>query len=197
MVEASKLAIVGGVPGVGKTTVINKTMELAQLENTEIKTIVFGTVMMNIARENHNVHHRDDLRKLPPQIQRDIQREAAVMIHQSSLGHLTIVDTHYAIKIDQGYYLQGLPKWVSDELKPNLLILIETLPEDIAKRRNYDVSRNRDEEDIEQLRQHQEINRTIAATISQNTGALLGIVVNMQGEIDSAGKQLYNHLKRL
>lgn len=197
MDKISKLAIVGGVPGVGKTTVINKTLEFAQKENIEIKTIVYGSIMMDIARDNYNVQHRDELRKLSPEDQKEIQKEAARRIHQISLGNLTIVDTHYAIKIHSGLYLQGLPKWVSDELKPNLLVLIETIPEDIAKRRNYDVTRERDEENIDQLLQHQEMNRTIATTICQNTGALLGIVVNKQGELDTAANQLYNFLKRL
>ncbi|HUU77248.1 MAG TPA: adenylate kinase [candidate division Zixibacteria bacterium] len=193
----SKIAIVGGIPGVGKTTVINIALESAKKEGVEINTIVYGSEMMQIAKKDYNVQSRDDLRKLPPAEQKEIQRLAAISIAKKSAGKVTIVDTHYSIKTGSGTYLQGIPSWVSDGLNPRLLILIETIPENISLRRNTDPSRERDEEDIDRVKVHQELNRTIAATICQKSGALLGIIQNKQGIAEEAGKILFEYLKTL
>ncbi|NHJ04675.1 MAG: adenylate kinase [Candidatus Heimdallarchaeota archaeon] len=193
----SKIAIVGGIPGVGKTTVINIALELAKEEGVEINTIVYGSEMMQIAEKDYNVQSRDDLRKLPPADQKEIQRLAAISITEKSAGRRTIVDTHYSIKTGAGTYLQGIPSWVSEGLNPRLLILIETIPENISLRRNTDPSRIRDEEDIDRVKVHQELNRTIAATICQKSGALLGIIQNKQGMAEEAGKILFEYLKTL
>ncbi|MHA1462775.1 MAG: adenylate kinase [Candidatus Heimdallarchaeota archaeon] len=197
MVNESKIVIVGGVPGVGKTTVINKVQELAKAEKMKITIIVFGSVMMEIASELFNFHDRDNLRKLPSEKQKIIQKEAAVRIAKRSWGKLTIVDTHYTIKTRTGKYLQGIPSWVSNALKPKLLVLIETNPVNISKRRSVDDSRLRDEENLDLLKEHQEINRTSAATICQKTGALLAIIKNKQDLADEAGEKLLIYLKSI
>lgn len=197
MVNESKIVIVGGVPGVGKTTVINKVQELAKAEKMKISIIVFGSVMMEIASELFNFHDRDNLRKLPSEKQKIIQKEAAIRIKERSWGKLTIIDTHYTIKTRTGKYLQGIPSWVSNALKPKLLVIVETNPDDISKRRSIDDSRLRDEEDLDLVKEHQEINRTSAATICQKTGALLAIIKNKQGLADEAGEKLLIYLKSI
>ncbi len=197
MVSESKIVIVGGVPGVGKTTVINLVLELAKAEKMKILTIVFGSVMMEIASELFNIQDRDKLRKLPSTKQKIIQKEAAIRITERSWHKMTIVDTHYTIKTRTGKYLQGIPSWVSNALKPKLLVIIETNPEDISKRRDVDDSRLRDEENIDLLKEHQEVNRTSAITICQKTGALLAIIKNKQGQADEAGASLFRYLKSI
>ena len=197
MVANSKIVIVGGVPGVGKTTVINKALSQAEKAGLEVTTMVYGSVMMEMASEMFNVKDRDDLRRLPEDKQKIVQKEAANRIAERSANKLVLVDTHYSIKTGSGIYLQGIPSWVSDALNPKLLVLIETNPEDIAERRNKDSSRKRDEENIALLKEHQEINRTSATTICQKTGALLGIITNKQGLADAAGEMLFDYLKSL
>ena len=197
MVANSKIVIVGGVPGVGKTTVINKALNQAEKAGLEVTTMVYGSVMMEMASEMFDVKDRDDLRRLPEDKQKIVQKEAANRIAERAADKLVLVDTHYSIKTGSGIYLQGIPSWVSDALNPKLLVLIETNPEDIAVRRNKDSSRHRDEENIALLKEHQEINRTSATTICQKTGALLGIITNKQGLADAAGEMLFNYLKSL
>lgn len=197
MGNEGKIVIVGGVPGVGKTTVINKALEHAKAEGMKISTIVFGTVMMEIATELFNIRDRDNLRKLPEKKQKLIQKEAGLRIAERSWAKTSIVDTHYTIKTITGVYLQGIPSWVSNALKPKLLVLIETNPEDISIRRSYDDSRSRDNENIDLLKEHQEINRTSAITICQKTGALLVIIKNKQGYTDEAGEALFKYLKAM
>jgi len=191
------IAIVGGIPGVGKTTVINKALKFAKEESFEITTLVYGSIMMEVAKERFNVTHRDDLRKLSATDQKTIQKMAGGRIAELSVGKTVIVDTHYTIRIGSGSYLQGVPSWVSDSLNPKLLVLIETTAEEVAKRRSYDESRKRDEDVLELLDEHQNLNRTVASTICQKTGALISIIKNRQGKADEAGRALFEQLKTM
>jgi len=191
------IAIVGGIPGVGKTTVINKALAHAEKESFEITILVYGSIMMEIAKEQFNVDHRDKLRKLSPSEQKTIQQLAGERIAELAVGKTVIVDTHYAIKIGSGSYLQGVPSWVSDSLNPKLLVLIETTAEEVLRRRTLDGSRLRDEETVELLNEHQNLNRVIASTICQKTGALIAIIKNCKSKADEAGRTLFNHLKSL
>jgi len=193
----SHIAIVGGIPGVGKTTVINKALETAKKENFSITTIVYGSVMLEVAEKNYGVKNRDEMRKLPPRIQKEVQRQAAEVIAERAKGKVVIVDTHYAIKIGSGSFLQGLPSWVSDALQPKLLVLIETTAEEIKHRREVDTSRQRDEDPIELLNEHQLVNKVIASAICQKTGALLLVIKNRQGKAAEAGQQLFENLRAL
>jgi adenylate kinase len=192
-----KIAIIGGVPGVGKTTVINHALTIAKKEGFEISILVYGSVMMEIAQSDYNVQNRDEMRKLPPATQKEIQRRAGIRIAERARGKIVIVDTHYAIKTGTGTFLQGIPQWVSDVLNPLLLVIIETHPEEIIKRRNVDKSRIRDEDSSDVLFEHQLINKTIASVICQKTGALLAIIKNRQGDAQVAGKELFDYLKAL
>jgi adenylate kinase len=197
METQGKIAIVGGVPGVGKTTVINHVLDFAKEEGFEVSILVYGTVMMEIAKSDYNIQSRDDLRKQTPAIQKEIQKRAGMRIAERARGKVVIVDTHYTIKIGSGSFLQGIPQWVSDVLQPSLLVLIETHPDEIIQRRNVDDSRDRDEDSASVLFEHQLINKTVASTICQKTGALLAVIKNKQGIASEAGKELFNYLKSL
>jgi adenylate kinase len=118
-------------------------------------------------------------------------------IAELSVGKTVIVDTHYTIKIGTGSYLQGVPSWVSDSLNPKLLVLIETTAEEVTQRRSKDKSRKRDEDVLELLDEHQNLNRTVASTICQKTGALISIIKNRHGKADEAGKALFKQLKAM
>ncbi|MHA1186534.1 MAG: AAA family ATPase, partial [Candidatus Heimdallarchaeota archaeon] len=104
MSTEGNIAIVGGIPGVGKTTVINKALKFAKEESFEITTLVYGSIMMEVAKERFNVTHRDDLRKLSVTDQKTIQKMAGGRIAELSVGKTVIVDTHYTIRIGSGSY---------------------------------------------------------------------------------------------
>ena len=53
------VVVVTGIPGVGKTTVMQKAAE-----GMDIQFVTFGTVMVEIAQELGLVKDRDDMRKL-------------------------------------------------------------------------------------------------------------------------------------
>lgn len=169
--------IVTGIPGVGKTTVME-----AAAKARSLKIAVFGTVMFEVAQGRGLVASRDDMRRLPPEQQKEIQREAAARI--AAMGKV-IVDTHCTVKTPKGY-LPGLPAWVLDALKPSTIVLVEASDEEIARRRANDSTRKRDDDSVHAIAEHQEYNRRFAAAYATLTGATVATVRNADGQVDRA-----------
>ncbi|RLB60503.1 MAG: adenylate kinase [Deltaproteobacteria bacterium] len=181
------IAIVAGIPGAGKTTVMNEV-----LKKREYKVVNYGDEIFKIAKERKLVEHRDELRKLPYEMQREMQIEAAKRI--AKLGN-AIVDTHCTIKTPFGY-LPGLPYDVLSILKPSRIILIEANPEEIMERRKKDAEiRIRDEESIESMEEHQLMNRIAGMSYAVLTGATLKIIKNRQGRLEEAAEEMIKALE--
>jgi adenylate kinase len=186
------LAVVTGIPGTGKTTVATKAMDILQGEGIAYKMVTYGTVMFEIAKEKKLVEDRDDMRKLDPQTQKEIQEKAAKKISEG--GGNVIVDTHCTISTPKGY-LPGLPEWVLEKLEPDCIILVEAESEEIAKRRTGDRSRSRDDEMEEGIELHQMMNRCFAAAYSVLSGATVKVVKNPQGRIEEAAGEMADVLR--
>jgi len=180
------LVIVAGIPGAGKTTVMNEV-----IKKKDIKVINYGDEIFNIAKERNLVKHRDELRKLPYEVQRELQIKAAEKIAENKD---VIVDTHCTIKTPFGY-LPGLPYDVLKILKPDRIILIEADANEIMERRNKDAEiRDRDRENLESMEEHQMMNRIAGMGYAILTGATLKIVKNKQGKINEAAEELIKAL---
>jgi adenylate kinase len=173
--------IVTGIPGVGKTTVME-----AAAARAGRRVVAYGTVMFDVATTRKLVKHRDEMRRLDPAVQKQVQREAAQRM--AEMGDI-IVDTHCTIKTPRGY-LPGLPSWVLDELAPDTIVLVEADDEEIAGRRAGDASRRRDADSIAAIAEHQEQNRRFAAVYSTLTGATLATVHNHDDRLDDAVAEL-------
>ncbi|MCD6572608.1 MAG: adenylate kinase [Thermoplasmata archaeon] len=181
------IAIVAGIPGAGKTTVMNEV-----LKKREYKVVNYGDEIFKIAKERKLVEHRDELRKLPYEMQREMQIEAAKRI--AKLGN-AIVDTHCTIKTPFGY-LPGLPYDVLSILKPSRIILIEANPEEIMERRKKDADiRVRDEESAASMEEHQLMNRIAGMSYAVLTGATLKIIKNRQGRLEAAAEEMIKALE--
>ena len=134
--------VVTGIPGVGKTTVMQKAAE-----GMDIKFVTFGTVMMDIAKETGLVKDRDEMRKLTLEQQKQLQIKSAEKIAQ--MGNV-ILDTHCTVKTQKGY-MPGLPEWIVKRINPTAIIVVEADPEEIFNRRAKDPTRNRDPDTKEQI----------------------------------------------
>jgi len=175
------VVIITGVPGVGKSTVID-----AAQKAKGYKVVVYGTEMFNVAKARGLVKDRDEMRRLDTHVQRDIQESAAHSIAQ--MGDV-IVDTHCTIKTPRGY-LAGIPAWVAQALKPRQFILVEADPKEIVGRRNNDPSRARDPDTDVDIAAHQSMNRAAAMTVSVLTGATVAVVINADGKVNETRDQI-------
>jgi adenylate kinase len=179
--------ILAGIPGAGKTTVIEKTKE-----KTPIKFINYGDLMFEVAKSQELVTHRDELRKLPLDLQKAIQIEAAEKIEK--MGKV-VVDTHCTIKTPEGF-LPGLPKWVLEKLKPSSIILVEAYPQEIARRRSKDLTREREKATLKEIEEHQLMNRISAIAYATLTGATVKIISNHDNSLMKCVDRLVNLIKK-
>jgi len=175
------LVIITGVPGVGKSTVMDSVAR-----SRGFKVANFGTEMFKLAQAKGLVKDRDSMRKLPPQLQREIQVGAARAI--AAMGDV-FVDTHSTVKTPAGY-LPGLPKWVLDELRPGMIVLVEASDEEIFGRRAGDPSRKRDPDPVESIHEHQMMNRSAGMSYASLTGATVKIVMNHDKAVEAAVEDL-------
>jgi adenylate kinase len=184
-----KMVVITGIPGSGSTTVLNKV-----LESIDYVNVNYGDVMIKIAREEGIVEDRDSLRKLSPQVQKEIQKKAAKSIREMAEESNIIVDTHCTIKTPAGF-LPGLPKWVLEELQPDMFILIEADNDEILMRRLNDKTRIRDMEKIGDIELHQEMNRATAMSYAVLTGATVKIIKNHDNRLEEPVEEMLNTLK--
>ena len=178
-----KRIVITGVPGVGKTTVVNGALEKLAREGISYQSINFGTFMFEVASAQKAVTDRDGMRKLPGAVQKDIQRKAAQAIGKTE-GNI-IIDTHCTVKTPKGF-LAGLPEWVLRELMPDMVILVETDEDQILSRRLTDTTRTRDPDSSKEIALHQEYNRAMAAAYGMMTGCTVKIVKNQDFLLDRA-----------
>lgn len=194
-----RIFVVTGIPGVGKTTVLDASLEAARASGSDDVSLVnYGTVMFEEAKSKGLVEDRDQMRNLQTEAQREIQRLAAEKIADMAKDKIVIVDTHMLIKTPEGF-LPGIPMWVAEALCPNVIILVEAFPEEIAGRRSKDAARNRDVESVEDINLHQELCRTAAMTCAEITGSTMKIIMNHDGKAEEAAAvtvKLFKALER-
>jgi adenylate kinase len=172
--------VVTGIPGVGKTTVMQKAAE-----GMDIKFVTFGTVMIDIAKEKGIVQNRDEMRKLTLEQQKELQINTAEKV--ASMKNV-ILDTHCTVKTPKGY-MPGLPEWVVKKLNPTAIVIVEADPEEIYNRRASDTTRTRDPDSKEKINEHQQLNRAAAMAYAALTGATVKIVFNHDNAIEDAVKE--------
>jgi adenylate kinase len=189
-----KLGIVTGIPGVGKTTVLNTISSILSGKGSKFLIMNYGDYMLKTALELRYVSSRDEMRKLPLELQRNLQLEAARNIHKdaSSLGEggLAFLDTHAVIRTPGGY-LPGLPKHIVEILQPTVIFLIESEPELILKRQASDKTRARtDYADITVIQETMNFARYSATASAVLVGASVKVVKNVEGDPSVAANEI-------
>ncbi len=199
-----KTIIITGVPGVGKTTLINKLKEEAPGNNIKIMVANFGDYMLKTAVKLGIVKDRDGLRKLSHRTQLSLQREAAIEIINDAKKNLKeedvlLVDTHSIVKTVAGYW-PGLPEHVVKELNPDSIVLIEAEPEEILIRQQKDKSRDRKdlaEKGKDLIKEMMNMARIAAVASATLTASSVYIVRNPQDRIMEPVKELLSLFQRL
>ncbi|MEM4272114.1 MAG: adenylate kinase [Candidatus Bilamarchaeaceae archaeon] len=175
------MIIVMGVPGAGKTTVLNGLKENARILN-------YGTLMFEVAAERYGIAHRDEIRKLPVDKQRAVQKEVAEKLAKEK--GLVVLDTHCSVKTSKGY-LPGLPFELLEKLDVDAVVLITAKPEEIFRRRQNDKTRMRsDDATLESLKEHDAINKALLAIYAAHRGCPAKIIYNSDGQSEKASEEL-------
>ena len=194
MSESRNVVIVTGIPGVGKTTVIDTAVDIVKEKHGEDVLILnFGTFMFEVARERDLVKDRDELRKMPTSSQRVVQKLAGEAIAERAKTAKIIVDTHTLILTDNGFLI-GLPEWVVKAIQPKTIVLVEADPKNIASRRSDDETRIRDAQMVDEINMHQQMCRAAAAAAGTLTGATVRVIMNREGKVEDAAAQLADTL---
>jgi adenylate kinase len=195
LVESRKrvVAIVVGIAGVGKSTVISRAAELLSQKNIKATIIVFGTLMFEESKKM-GLKNRDEMRKLSIEDQHLLQDKAAEKIAQMN-EEILIIDTHMFINTTEGYY-PGIPSRLLEILKPSYLIMIAADPAEIVRRRTTDNTRDRDVVSLENIRNELEISKVMVATSSVLTGSPFILIANDNGMIDNAASTIVNVLAK-
>ena len=189
---AGKKVIITGVPGVGKTTVINEALTKLKSEGVDYQPINFGSFMFEVAKNEGLVQDRDQMRTLDRADQKRLQQRAAQAI--AKIPGNVMIDTHASVKTPKGY-LAGLPEWVLREIMPDVIILVETDNDQILMRRLTDETRTRDKEGARAIAEHQEFNRSIAAAYAMVTGCTIKIITNPDHLLDLAAVEMADVLR--
>lgn len=182
--------VVVGIPGVGKTTVVERLVS-----GYKGATLVnFGTLMLKEGVSLKWIRDRDEIRKMPVERQKRLQKVAATKISKMK-DRAVIVDTHLFIRTEEGFW-PGLPFDVVRAMKPTHLVLVEATPEEVAERRAADATRYRDSVSRESLVEELGLARGFLTASSTLTGAPMSIVENDEGKQEEVALRLVRMLEQ-
>lgn len=173
--------IVAGIPGVGKTTILKELETVAQEKKVPLKIVNFGNVMNDLFKKRGTDIHRDRMRRQDIATQARIQEQAARSIARTPGNSALVVDTHMFVRTVDGIW-PGTPRRVLEQLKPDMIILIEADPEEIAKRRTEDSTRYRDSGTVEEAKSDLRWSRYMASVNAVLAGVPIQIVHNRDGQ---------------
>ena len=182
----NKRAIIVGIPGVGKTTLITRAAEMLN-QKRKTTVVIFGTIMFEEAKKM-GLRNRDEMRRMTVEDQRRLQDLAAQRITEMK-DDIVMIDTHLFIHTEEGYY-PGLPMRLLNIMKPTNMVMVAADPREIAERRKSDQTRQRDIASAENIQKELDISRVMVASCSILTGAPFAIIMNNDGQISEAAANI-------
>ncbi len=186
LVENKKIILVG-IPGVGKTTLLTKMVDILKDHKKNVIVINYGSLMFDVAKEN-GLEDRDLLRKLSVTEQQRLQKMAAETIATHD-EEVVIIDTHAFISSPEGYY-PGLPELVLKIIKPSNFVSVAAKPEEIYNRRMKDDSRNRDKITIDNIKKELDYQSGMISACAVITGSPVRHVLNGEGKVEEAADKI-------
>lgn len=183
--------IIVGLSGVGKGTVLEQAMNLS---DKDYNLINYGDRMVKTAKEEGLVGSRDELKNLPPEENKKIQRMAAESIIDDAEKQDIIVETHATLQTPYGY-IPGLPEWSVKAMNPEKIIMIDADSEEILERTQEDSTRDREHEKVEEITEYRQIAREMASTAAVLTGSYLTVIHNHDGMVEKSAERLVKVLR--
>lgn len=172
------MIILMGVPGVGKSSVLNGIRQ----KKPEYSVVNYGDLMLGIFREKYDLQNRDEMRKASITQQKAVQKAVAQKL--AKMDGKVILDTHCSIQTPKGY-LPGLPFELLGKLKVERLVLLSATIDEIYSRRKNDPSRTR-EVNKDEIIEHDQMNKSYLAAYSAFAGAPATIVLNRDNRLQEA-----------
>ena len=185
--ENSIRAVIVGIPGVGKTTVISELQSILRKRGMNVETAVFGTLMFEQASKK-GLKNRDEMRKLSITDQRNLQEDAAKKI-SGMKARVIIIDTHLFIKTTEWYY-PGVPFNVSQIISPTHLLLIIADAGEIRLRRQADTTRQRDLPSKEDIQREIDLSRMMIVSLANLTGSPFTMIENKDNQAQKAAQDI-------
>lgn len=177
------LAMVVGVPGVGKTSLCRIASE-----SLGYNYVNYGRLMLQVAGERNLAYNLSELFQLDIAIQEEIWRSAAYIVKDQ---YNVLLDLHGIDRFKWGYFF-SLPIEI---LEPDIIIIVESSYDDVLIRRQNDNERKkRLLEDYNVFTDHKNILRVSMAVCSVIFGSYLVILEN--DSFDDTLNQLKNILIR-
>ena len=187
--EESKKVVIVGIPGVGKTSLVSKIAELIKQKNKTVSVHSYGTIMFEEAKKM-GIKNRDELRTLPIEKQKELQKIAAETISNLS-DDVIFIDTHAFISTKAGFY-PGLPNYVIQIIQPTNFIAISASPDEIHNRRMKDGTRERDPISIEDIKKELAVQDAMLSSCSVFSGSPMKVIFNHEGKIEEAAYSVLN-----
>lgn len=180
-----------GIPGVGKTTLLQQVVEKLQAARKVVLVRSFGTAMLEEAQKQ-GITNRDEIRNLPTEEQIRLQKTAAERLATETFDVL-LIDTHAFVNTQSGYY-PGLPERVLRILNPTNYISVSANPEEIYNRRMNDPTRNRDRVSIAVIKQELDLQAAMLSACAVVSGSPVKPVVNREGRLSDAADDVIRAL---
>jgi adenylate kinase len=189
------IVIVVGVPGVGKTSVINESKKYLKYE---FKVVNTGDIMFELAKEKYNINNRDEIRKkLTFEQQKEIQKEAIKRIKEMEKESDIILDTHLVIESYEGY-IPGMLREYAEILRPYGIAVIISDPDKIFVRRLKDIQiRGRDIENLKRIEIQQNLTIYFTTIFMFEYGTIVEVINNEEGLLEESAKKFAEFLNKL
>jgi len=189
------IVIVVGVPGVGKTSVINEAKKYLKYE---FKVVNTGDIMFELAKEKYNINNRDEIRKkLTFEQQKEIQEESIKRIKEMEKESDIILDTHLVIESYEGY-IPGMLKEYAEILRPDGIAVIISDPDKIFVRRLKDIQiRGRDIENLKRIEIQQNLTIYFTTIFMFEYNTIVEVINNEEGLLEESAKKFAEFLNKL
>jgi len=189
------IVIVVGVPGVGKTSVINEAKKYLKYE---FKVVNTGDIMFELAKEKYNINNRDEIRKkLTFEQQKEIQEEAIKKIKEMEKESDIILDTHLVIESYEGY-IPGMLREYAEILRPDGIAVIISDLDKIFVRRLKDIQiRGRDIENLKRIEIQQNLTIYFTTIFMFEYNTIVEVINNEEGLLEESAKKFAEFLNKL
>jgi len=181
---------VGGVPGVGKTTVIAKTVKLAQEREIRVEEINGASILCSLAGVDTIV----ELRALPESVRRGLRPELNRRLYEidrRDLQTIRLIDGHFVFFETKGkeYGIREIQPW--DKEQTIAIAVIVANPRTILNRRLKAVTSRPDrQQDLNFLIREQNMEIQVAGTQAKELDIPICLLSNEDVENLTAPEKL-------